>query len=247
MSEITPPAEAKAHKKKEEQNELVISYLALRQCVGILGFFLPIIVIATSFILPHCRGLQNSLSDYHNTISRDLFVGILCSIALFLSVYKGYIRQDRIIALIAGILGFCVGILPTGIDESDCAIYANLSCGGDSCYNFPGWIGTLHLIVSGIFLLLLGYFSYFIFTRSDKPKSEQGKLKRRRNWWYRACGIIIAACVLILVLYFAFTDEATRLELDAKFKPVLIMEIIAVWAFAFSWLIKGETLGIMQD
>lgn len=65
-------------------NSLVISYLALRKAIGYLGIALPFVVVLGAWLLKGL-GIQSSISDYYFTDMRDVFVGILFSIGVFLA------------------------------------------------------------------------------------------------------------------------------------------------------------------
>ena len=61
--------------------------------------------------------------------------------------------------------------------------------------------------------------------------------KKRRNVVYRASGIAIAVC-LVLIATLNFVPSGPIDEL----KPVFWLETVASVAFGLSWLVKGETL-----
>jgi hypothetical protein len=84
--------------------------------------------------------------------------------------------------------------------------------------------------------LVLAYFSYFIFTKSAPTPTLQ---KLTRNRVYRACGVAIVIFIGLIALYRAVGLGSTRLE---RFKPVFFLETFVLWAFGFSWFVKGETL-----
>jgi magnesium-transporting ATPase (P-type) len=216
---------------QEKENNLVLSYLALRRAVGFLGISLPIILIIGAILFGACKGFQNSISDYHNTNMRDIFVGILCAIAFFLFAYKGYDIYDKIAATAAGVFGFMVAIFPTGLDSNPCTIFPN--------ENIPSWFETVHFTCAILFFLVLAYFSIFLFTKSSKTKEEQTPQKKKRNVIYRVCGFIIIGCLIFLALYFKIPSLKTALS---PYSPVLIFEVIALWAFGFSWIVKGEAI-----
>ena len=109
--------------QKEEDNNLVLSYLNLRKAVGFLGISFPIVLIIGAILFGACSGVQDSISDYHNTNMRDVFVGILSAIALFLFAYSGYDRLDFWMAKAAGLFGFMVAIFPDALDDNECTIY----------------------------------------------------------------------------------------------------------------------------
>ena len=91
---------------------LVISYLGLRKAVGIIGTALPF-VLAFGKILVEGPGIQSSISSYYHTAMRDVFVGSLCAIAVFLMSYHGYERKDDIAGDLACVFALGVALFPT--------------------------------------------------------------------------------------------------------------------------------------
>ena len=69
-------------------NDLVLSFLRVRRAIGLLGFFLPAALIA--YGLAFGGGILPSMSDYYYSPMREIFVGTLCAIAVFLWSYEGY-------------------------------------------------------------------------------------------------------------------------------------------------------------
>jgi len=208
----------------EAQNALVISYLALRKAIGVLGIGLPLAVSLGALIVFQ-TGLQGSISDYYYTGTRDVLVGTLWAIGFFLLSYKGYGRADAI----AGNWGcvFAVGItlFPTvpDINPSATAI----------------WIGYLHVAFALLFFSTLIYFSLWLFTKTD-PSKPPTKKKLQRNMVYRACGYTMALCILLIGAYYLLKNRgASALQ---AYHPVFWLEAIAIEAFGISWLTKGEAI-----
>ena len=205
--------------EKNEHLQQVISYLTLRRLLGILGVLFPVILLLGCYVFGKCGEIQPSISEYYYTNMRDVFVGILFAIGLFLFSYKGYEKTDHL----AGNFGcvFAVGV----------AIFPTLS---------PNpVISTLHLISATLLFLVLAYFSLFLFTKSKKV-AKPTKQKRRRNRIYRVCGLVMLGCILLLFLIFAFFSKPGSDLL--RYKPVFWLESLALWAFGISWLTKGEVL-----
>lgn len=75
------------------KTKLVISYLVLRKAIGYLGIALPFILVFGNMLL-NKPGIQSSISSYYYTPMRDVFVGTMCAIAVFMMSYKGYERKD---------------------------------------------------------------------------------------------------------------------------------------------------------
>lgn len=106
-------------------------------------------------------------------------------------------------------------------------------------------VTTVHLSSEAVFLFLLGDIPFSCSPRSDKHENSRGKHKRWRNRIYRTCRVIIAVCVVLLGIYVVLIEKKNDLR-DYKYIPILILECIALWAFGFSWLVKGKTLGLLS-
>lgn len=253
--------------QQENNSDLVLSYLFLRRIVGALGFLFPIVLAIGAVLLGSCVGFQDSISDYHNTNMRDVFVGLFSAISLFLFVYSGYDKLDSFMAKAAGILGFLVCIFPDDVDiKNKCSIRVDL------LQNIPEWFDKVHFTSAVLFFLVLAYFSIFLFTKSKKDNEEidaenksvmwlamhsvktffqnqkpevKAQLKKadpkkaKRNKIYRWCGYIIILCLLILAAFFIAGKPDFKI---LWFPPVYFFETVALWAFAFSWFIKGKTI-----
>ena len=205
----------KNNDSNERQNNrtMVISYLSLRKAVGILGVAFPIIM-AVGYWIAGGEGIRASISSYYHTGMRDLFVGVLCAVALFLFSYTGYERKDNITGDLAAIFALGVAFFPTS----------------------PGLVGTIHLISAVLFFLLLAFYSLFLFTKGDPNPTKQ---KKKRNRLYRVCGYVILGAILIMLLYSIFPGFYDAIR---DLKPTFWFETIALWAFGVSWLTKGAVL-----
>ena len=196
----------------------VRSYLFLRRAIGVLGILLPIVVIAGKQLLEG-GGLLGSLSGYYYSDLRNVFVGTLCAIGVFLIAYRGYGRIDDIAANIAAVAGIGVALFPTQPVSPTPTQHA---------------IGVAHLVFAAIFFLTLAFFCLFLFTKDDGAPTKR---KRSRNAVYRTCGIVMLACLVLIVVNGLFFSAAT-----ADLHPTLWLESLAVFAFGFAWLTKGQTL-----
>ncbi len=206
---------------------LVLSYLALRRAIGVLGISLPF-VLSLGAILIFEVGIPESISDFYYTGMRDVLVGTLCAIGVFLLSYKGYERLDDLAGDLACVFAIGVALFPT-------------TPSGDPT-TLERTIGAAHLIFAALFFVTLAYFSLCLFTKTDKTKTPT-RQKIRRNQVYKACGFTIVASI-VLILVYAFLPERFENALSA-YDPVFWLESIAVLAFGLSWLTKGEAL--LQD
>ena len=206
----------------ENDGSLVLSYLGLRKAIGIIGIALPF-VLAIGKVLLDSPGLEGSISYYYYTGMRDVLVGSLCSIAVFLMSYRGYERVDSIAGKLA--CGFALGV---ALFPTECA--GNMSPARH-------FIGILHLLFATSFLLTLAYFSLVLFRKTD-PTRTPTLQKLQRNRIYTVCGYTILACVALAALFALFAGNAPFKQLD----PIFWLESIAVVAFGVSWLTKGEAI-----
>ncbi len=201
---------------------LVISYLGLRKAIGVIGIALPF-VLAFGKTLLESPGIQPSISAYYYTAMRDVFVGSLCAIAVFLMSYRGHERQDDIAGDLACAFALGVALCPVA-PETDATARQMV-------------IGALHYASAAGFFLTLAYFSLALFRKTD-PQRTPTPRKLQRNRVYTACGYTIIACVALIALL-ALLGEAPLLKrLDAVFW----LEATAVVAFGVSWLTKGEAI-----
>ena len=209
------------------ENSLVISYLALRTTVGILGFALPILVPIGGMLI-FKSGIQSSLSSYYYTGMRDVFVGILWTIGFFLYCYRGYEPIDNIVGNLACIFAVFVSLFPTSPDGSSSSI--------------ANFIGIVHLVFAALFFTTLIYFSLILFTKTNQnTQSTPEKLKR--NVVYRMCAYIMSACIVLMAIFKFLPDSVA--SLFTTYDPVFWLETVAILAFGLSWFVKGGT--IMQD
>lgn len=208
---------------------LIISFLHLRKAVGILGIFLPIGLVTGNFILSRCTGIQDSISDYFYTKMSYLMVSTLCAVALFLYCYKGYEKRDSIASKLACFFALGIAFFPDhGPDANSICNYLHR--------NDEPWQEVIHYISSAAFFLMLAYFSLFLFTKTSGNPTPR---KLMRNRVYKICGFTILGCLVLLSLYFLIPSLRSALD---KFKPIIVLETLALFAFGFSWLTKGEAI-----
>ena len=215
-----------------DETRKMISYKAMRRNIGILGMALPFLLIIGSSVFYNCCSLQVSISQYYHSGMRDLFVGILAFVAMFMFSYRGYNDLDRISGIIAGAGALGVAFFPP------CMIQVSGDC-LNTCVVSNDWKTAVHFISAFTFFITLALTSIFLFTRTSK---EEGYIKTRekiiRNQIYRLCGVIILISLVFIVVYKAFlVDKYAFLD---DLRPMFWLETIALIAFGISWLVKGE-------
>ncbi|HUI64198.1 MAG TPA: DUF998 domain-containing protein [Bacteroidota bacterium] len=210
------------------ERSLIVSHLAMRRLIGVLGISLPFIVILGGFIQGG-SDLQGSISGYYYTNMRDCLVGILSGVALFLLSYRGYELIDDIVANLSGVFALGMIIFPTAMFSGK-VVRVGMFLIADNISE------KIHIIFGTLFFLALSFNSLFLFTR--RHPGVMGKEKRRRNVIYRSCGIVMILAIVCITIYTLFLNGTYF----AAMNPVLILESVALLAFGVSWLVKGNTL-----
>lgn len=207
----------------------VISFRNLRRLIGILGMALPAVCYLGGAVFYHLA-LQRSISFYYYTNVRDVLVGLLVGMGLFLISYNGYELIDSIVAKVTGFCGLGIAIFP-------CLFSPDASVPVGFFQLAPRVSNVVHMSCAAAFFLLLGIYSIFVFTltRAGRNMTDQ---KRRRNFIYVACGLIILLGLAALVMVEAFLDPIFVQEKHLVF----ILETIMLEAFGVSWLVKGDTI-----
>lgn len=227
----------------KHQLDMVQSYTRVRLALGILGLSLPVILFVGG-VYDHPRvgadpRIEPTISDFYHTTYRDIFVGSLCAIGVFLIAYRGYPRQrgdwinDDWLATIAGLAAFGLAFFPN--EGGGDAVVSTLQ-------NMVGtwWAPRLHYSFALIFFLCLAGFCFFKFPRSH------------REWRcriYRACGWgIVAALVLttIAVIFKRWVGGPIGTWVSDN-SVIFYLEALGVWAFAISWIVKSRAdLALVQ-
>ncbi|HTP42845.1 MAG TPA: DUF998 domain-containing protein [Nitrospiria bacterium] len=202
---------------------LIISYLTLRKLVGLLGAGLPFIMALGGWLLFR-TAIQPSISGYYYTGMRDVLVGILCAIGVFLVSYHGYNPADFIAGKLGGLFAFGIALFPTTPD-ADASPHDRL-------------IGEAHLTCAALFFLTIACFSLFLFTKTDPDRTPTAR-KRQRNRIYLICGCVILACLALIAIN--LMQEGGAIIPEAV-HPVFWLETAANLAFGISWIVKGEAI-----
>lgn len=194
----------------------------LRLGIGTVGIALPVGLIVGHLVATGRLTLLDSLSGYYHTEMRDVFVGAMCAIGVFLISYR-YRWPDDALGTVTGLLAVMVALFPTTVG----APVATVS-GTDRA------VAVVHQVAAaGLFVLLAG-FCFFLFTRPDRAGVPP---RRAAVAFYRTCGGLILLAILLAL-------ASTRLPADVRhaLKPVLWCETVAVVTFGVAWLAKSDAL-----
>jgi hypothetical protein len=252
-SELTQDTPSPVRQRAKEKNELIISYMFLRKTVGWIGTLLPVVLITGNVIFT--TSLPGSMSGYYYTHMRNVFVGALCALGVFLVAYAGYDEVDRWITNIAGLGAIGVAYFPT--KPAVCAADAR-ACVAPSVRHLSAGqqaVGDIHLVFAVVTFIALGLmalrFAKPAATPPDlammariryalgwaRPGTGQQPPQKRRNIIYRACGVTILSCVAL-----AAASNLLPAAVKAHWPWLFIFEALAVFAFGVSWFVKGQTL-----
>lgn len=217
---------------QSHRDDLVISYYRVRQALGLLGLLLPVLLIVGGWM--SAGGVEPSISDYYHTLLRDIFVGVMTAIAIFLIAYPGHHREtgevfsDDRLTTFAGLAALGVALFP---NENRLRIELLESPAQLILGHRLAAMG--HYASATIFLLLLGLLCLRKFARTAKPA-------RRRI--YRTCGwtILVMTAGVVVASWFKIKGPAAPQAIVNDYMLVLWFEAIAIWAFAVAWLTKGR-------
>jgi hypothetical protein len=180
----------------------------LRWC-AITGMSLPLLVVLLN------GGMLPSLSSSYYTDARDVFVGSLFIMGGLLGFYQGFDWRDRTMSAISGASAPLIATLPMAPAGATAA---------------QTWIGYGHFATAIVFFACLAWFCIHLFPlTAGNPTPE----KIKRNRVYRACGTLIAGCLILLVLAATLTKQSPA---------VFWIEAVMVEAFGIAFLVKSGFL-----
>jgi len=176
------------------------SLYALRFGLGIAGMFLPFwLIIGGAF---H-GGIAPTLSDFYHSAYRDVFVGNLIAIGVFMLVYRGNAKRDGEwisdfwLSTICGASALGVALLP---NEHGLEAASQLVLGKSTKY--------VHILCAFLFFGCLIVFCLSKFRSADDPQS---------SGYFQRCGLIILVCLVLIFPVGAvrsvpgcLTDDAPR-------------------------------------
>lgn len=234
MTQQTNIAEPQSYPGKSvaRPNDTLLSYLLLREVVGAIGVMLPFTLLLGNELMGH--GVQSSMSSYYYTPMRNVFVGALWALGVFLITYDGWDRADRIITNIAG--GGAVGV----------SLFPTTPANHPSARQVV--IGDLHLTFACVTFVMLALMSLRFAKRMPTPDSPRSLAERVKyalgftpqgdsvapKWEiiaYRVSGVVIIVCILLIYPGSKVYSES-----------LLVLETVMLVAFGTAWFLKGSAL-----
>jgi hypothetical protein len=240
-------------------NQLVVSYLFLRQAVGWIALLLPFVLLAGNLI-SSTTSPPESMSGYYYTDMRNIFVGALCALGVFLVAYAGYDDVDRWITNIAGLAAIGVALCPT--KPAVCAVPVAICPPSQVIRHLSGRqqvVGDIHLVFAVIAFVMLGLMALRFAKTGPTPSGQdfwaqiryglgfgppaagQPQVSAADTLIYRISGFTIITSVLLAAL-----ANLLPASVNADWRLLFIFEAVAVVAFGVSWFAKGRTIQGIQ-
>ncbi|MBK9109472.1 MAG: hypothetical protein IPM92_14140 [Saprospiraceae bacterium] len=204
----------------------LIHFLWVRRSIGILGIVFPLILIVGNAFLCADKKWLDSISAYYHTGMQNVFVGILCVMAILLYTYCGPKGEDKTLANMASAFCFGVAFFPTKLPDGDSACFAGL---GNEVY-------SLHLLCAILLFACFAWFTLITFNKKDE-RGEITAARLRQRPWFKRSGYVIIGSMLAIVIGWGIEKY---LQVNIQFPLTLICEWLALTAFGISWVIKGD-------
>lgn len=215
----------------------ILSYFAMRRVAGWIGIALPVIVVIFDQWISKYHCIPASISASYYTGARNVFIGSLSAVGVFLICSIGY-KPDRFWSLFAGAMAFLVAFCPTKPDTG-CQVP---NPGPPFTYSH-----YIHMFAATALFITFAIFCLFLFTRSADTPNKFGphvsglpRQKKKRNALFIFCGCVMG----VAMLFYAF---ASHLLPNPPHRLLLVIEWICLWAFGCAWLVKGQLIFADSD
>ncbi len=236
--------------KPNPKDELQLSQYRLRQGIGWVGAFIPTSMLLS--VLMFGAEMKGSISAwYYQPVFSTFFIGPLWAVGVYMFLYQGYstlpkpiedsrflrpfrwFLSDATLTTIAGAAAIVIATVPTLAPEA-----AAVHCANPQAFSLH-WPQAVHIIAAFSFFAITGLMSLVYFTDSDKDRSLWSVKKRRANLIFKTCGWVIFAGLALMAAAVLLGWDCTNRPIA---HPVFWFEAVAVFAFAISWLVKGEVI-----
>jgi len=192
----------------------------LRFGIGAIGVLLPVALPLGNWIFTQfghqTEILPSSMSSSYYTSTRNVFVGGLCALGVFLIGYRFNARDDRF-STVAGLFAIGVALCPTAPRTPT---------------TYQSVIGLVHLSFAGVLLCGLAMFCISSF------RDPAAEARRMANHAYLGAGVLILAFLATAVL-----AGVTHWGDGWPLTPLYVCESLSVWAFGAAWIAAALQLG----
>jgi hypothetical protein len=215
LTAIANKLQMKPMTAEDLRNHITGTYDGLRIGMAVIALLLPL-GLGIGGYYGYGLPLQGSMSAYYHNPMRNVFVGVLWAIGVFLYLYKGYSYAENIFLNIAGVSAILVAMFPM---EWEC---------GTECKMI-----TPH----GIFAVAFFFFIALVcgFRATDTLcLIKDDTLRRRYRYAYRGAGI-----AMFLAPFIVYGLAVGLQYRETQNYAVFLVEAVAIWIFAIYWIVKS--------
>ena len=190
--------------------QAVRSYLYLSLGIGLIAVFLPFLLMISGGYQAH----DSMSSFYHDTVgpTRDILVGSLCAVGVFLFLFHGLSKLENWLLNLAGVAVIAVALIPSP---------------GNTGYGSA----LLHRGSAIVFFVLIAIVAVFL----SKGRIKDIRDERKKRWFaaaYNVAGLAMFAMpIIVAALQFAPGDLF-------KSHWVFWTECVGIWSFSAYWFLK---------
>jgi hypothetical protein len=230
-------------KSTSGSKEIVWNVANIRRGIAGAAFGYPLALLIGFTILQGWPP-PDSISEYYYSSLQYVFLGGLIGLGLLLIYYQyrdetdDWVTRwnmDTLVSSLAGLAALGVAAFPPAPVHNPTALQQK--------------VDVFHHFFAFLFFLCMFVIVFFFFTRpaGPLPWSRAWKalpvLRRRRNWIYVICAVIIAIAGVGMVLWGLLSDPGAT----GPNTVVFVGETTSVYVFAFAWLVKGEVVRPLND
>ncbi|WP_149824446.1 hypothetical protein [Streptomyces tailanensis] len=219
---VTVPLRDRVVAAQRDQDARTV--MRLRLGVGVIGVLLPLALPLGNWIAARLDGRSGadawpgSMSGAYYTSTRDIFVGALCALGIFLIVYR-FSRLNDVMGTVAGCCAVGVALFPTAAPGSDAT---------------ESPVAVLHFVFA---VALLAGMAVFCLLMYWAPGIEERSYVRRPY--------LVAGVLILMFMALAGVCAATGVGDDWLITPLYLCEWLSVWSFGFAW--TGAALSLAAD
>ncbi len=217
------------------------TYFKLRRGLVFLGVGFPIALVIGGGITE----IQHSLSAYYHFSTpgsvtsgagsmRNVFVGVLWAVGIFLLLYRGYSSKEDRALDIAGIAAVMIALFPMDWPEQ----------GGVA----QSWHAKIHFASAATFFVMIAYVCAGC-AKDTLSILHDEKMCARLTRTYRVLGFCMVAVPVFIVLVHAphAFFSAPSPNTSKWGYAVLLVEVAGVWVFSAFWFVKSYEIGLIEQ
>lgn len=219
---VTVPLRDRVVAAQRDQDARTV--MRLRLGVGVIGVLLPLALPLGNWMAARLGGRTGadawpgSMSGAYYTSTRDIFVGALCALGIFLIIYR-FNKLNDVMGTVAGCCAVGVALFPTAPPGADAT---------------ESPVAVLHFVFAALLLISMAVFCLLMYRA---PGIRERSYVRRP---YLVAGVLILVFVAL-----AIAAAATDIGDDWLITPLYLCEWLSVWSFGFAW--TGAALSLAED